>query len=94
MPSLAATYDPDFVAERLSVRPGCTGLWQVSPDATGLIGEHPEYDEHYVRNHTVRLDLWVLAATIRMVFTRHAGDDLGCIPNWTGAALAQHLDER
>ena len=97
MPSLAATYDPEFVAERLRVRPGCTGLGQVSPAATGIIGEHPEYDEHYVRYHTVRLDLWVLAVTVRVVLTRHGGNDLGCIPRWTGAAVAvaaHDLDDR
>ena len=48
MPSLAATFDPDFVAERMTVKPGCTGLWQISDASGGLIGENPSYDRLYV----------------------------------------------
>ena len=50
MPSLSATFDQDFVAERTTVRPGCTGLWQVSAAKNRLIGEAPQYDLHYIRN--------------------------------------------
>jgi len=87
MPTLAATFDPDFVAERTTVRPGWTGLWQVSADAVALIGEHPEYDRHYVRHRTLRLDLWILLATIPVVLTAHPGFRLADVPRWTGAAV-------
>lgn len=85
MTSLASTFDPGFVAERTTVRPGWTGLWQVSPDAVGLIGEHPEYDLHYLRHRTLRLDCWILLATARVVLRQRAGFRLDDIPRWTGA---------
>lgn len=50
-------------AERLSVRPGVTGLWQVSPHCDGLIFERVEYDRLYVRHRNLLLDLWILAKT-------------------------------
>jgi hypothetical protein len=51
----------------VSVRPGCTGLWQVSEHCNGMIYEHPEYDVHYVRNWSLRLDLWIIVRTIRLM---------------------------
>ncbi len=64
MPTLSASFDQGFVAERLTVKPGCTGLWQVSTSARHLIGEAPEFDLHYVRNWTLRLDMWIAYRTI------------------------------
>jgi lipopolysaccharide/colanic/teichoic acid biosynthesis glycosyltransferase len=86
MPRLAATFDPDFVSERTSVRPGCTGLWQISVSVTRLIGESPEYDLHYVRHRTLRLDAWILARTLASVVGRPKISSLREIPSWTGAA--------
>lgn len=65
MPSLAATYDHRFLTARTSMRPGCTGLWQVSVDAVRLIDEIPDYDLYYVRQADLRLDLWVYWHTVR-----------------------------
>ena len=64
MPSLAATFDADFVAERLTVRPGVTGPWQVSTASTGLIGEAPEFDRLYLAHAGPRLDAWITFRTI------------------------------
>lgn len=64
MPSLLERFDPEFVAARSSVRPGCSGLWQVSRDADKLIGEAPEYDLLYVAHPSLRLDLWILWRTL------------------------------
>ncbi|MDP9074298.1 MAG: sugar transferase, partial [Actinomycetota bacterium] len=41
MPRLASRFDSSFAAARTSLRPGCTGLWQVSVDADKLICEVP-----------------------------------------------------
>lgn len=86
MPRLAATFDPDFVAERCAVRPGCTGLWQVSVDVARLIGEAPEYDLHYVRHRTLRLDAWIVGRTVASMFGSAKITSLHDIPRWTGAA--------
>jgi lipopolysaccharide/colanic/teichoic acid biosynthesis glycosyltransferase len=64
MPFLAARFDPAFVRERLAVRPGITGTWQVSTASAGLIGEAPELDRFYLAHAGPRLDAWVLLRTI------------------------------
>lgn len=65
MPEVAARYPAEFVAERTSVRPGCTCLWQLSDSADGLIYEAPEYDRAYLRHSGPLLDTWILYRTAR-----------------------------
>ncbi|MGH9243227.1 MAG: sugar transferase [Acidimicrobiales bacterium] len=67
MPDLHARFDPTFAARRTTVRPGCTGLWQLSTDCTGLIGEAPHWDLLYVHQRNLMLDLWLLARTVRLL---------------------------
>jgi lipopolysaccharide/colanic/teichoic acid biosynthesis glycosyltransferase len=75
--------EAEFARRRVSVRPGCTGLWQVSRAATGLIWDAAEYDLFYVRHACLRLDVWILARTLR-ILTPHAGTlALTDIPRWT-----------
>lgn len=90
MPRLAANYEAAFAVERTLVRPGCTGLWQISTASVGLIHEHPEFDLHYVRHRTFRLDLWILWMTARMAAFRTAISSLDEIPGWTGAGTHRH----
>ena len=50
-PEMAHLHDglpEDFQRLRTSVRPGCTGLWQISDSCTDLIGMSPEYDRYYL----------------------------------------------
>jgi lipopolysaccharide/colanic/teichoic acid biosynthesis glycosyltransferase len=63
MPALAATFDASFMEERLAVRPGITGPWQVSTASSGLIDEAPEFDRLYLAHAGLRLDAWVLLRT-------------------------------
>lgn len=83
-PEMEALYDgmrEDHRTARISVRPGCTGLWQLSRAASGLISESPAYDHFYLANHTIRLDVWILLQTLRtMVFDRAL--DLTDVPGW------------
>jgi lipopolysaccharide/colanic/teichoic acid biosynthesis glycosyltransferase len=88
MPTLSASFDQQFVATRVSVKPGCTGLWQVSQASRGLIGEAPEWDTHYVAHGTLRLDVWIMFRTILMMAKMREVPGLGDIPRWTGAAVA------
>ncbi|MEQ1884653.1 MAG: undecaprenyl-phosphate galactose phosphotransferase WbaP [Bryobacteraceae bacterium] len=51
------------------VRPGLTGLWQVSGRNLVSYQERVEYDLYYVRNWSVWLDLHILARTIVVVIS-------------------------
>jgi lipopolysaccharide/colanic/teichoic acid biosynthesis glycosyltransferase len=82
MPNLLARYPTDFAASRSSVRPGCTGLWQISTASGKLIYESPEYDLVYARHRGLALDLWILYRTLRMLATRRAVIDLDDVPSW------------
>lgn len=75
-------------AERLSVRPGVTGLWQVSTHCDGLICDRVEYDRLYVRHRNPLLDAWILAKTIEKVaFGRRV--HLFEVPQWAIGAERQ-----
>jgi lipopolysaccharide/colanic/teichoic acid biosynthesis glycosyltransferase len=63
MPALAARFDAAFMEERLAVRPGITGPWQVSTACSGLIGEAPEFDRLYLAHAGPRFDAWILLRT-------------------------------
>lgn len=89
MVDLSSTFDPDFVTTRTRVLPGCTGLWQVSTAADGLINERPQFDQHYVENQTLRLDIWIMARTVSAVVGGSEIKDVGQVPTWTGAALSE-----
>ncbi|HMP76438.1 MAG TPA: exopolysaccharide biosynthesis polyprenyl glycosylphosphotransferase [Kiritimatiellia bacterium] len=52
------------------VRPGITGLWQVSGRSEAGHAAMPRWDTYYVRNWSIWLDLVILVRTIRAVATR------------------------
>ncbi|ABF42807.1 Undecaprenyl-phosphate galactosephosphotransferase [Candidatus Koribacter versatilis Ellin345] len=62
MPFIVERYTPQQ-RRRLDVKPGITGLWQLSADRAYLIHENIEYDLYYVRNRNFFLDLAVLVHT-------------------------------
>jgi len=78
---LLAGFDGDFVAARSEIRPGCTGLWQISTAAGRLIGEAPEYDRFYLDNARVRFDLWVIMRSV-VVMAGGPPVSLDRIPRW------------
>ncbi len=84
MQSLAVTFCPDFVAARTTVRPGVTGLWQISEAAGGLIGEAPEYDLFYLQHHSFLLDVWIIYRTARQLLPGSGGAaiTLADVPAW------------
>jgi len=51
------------------VSPGLTGLWQVSGRNNTSYAERVFFDEYYVRNWSIWLDLHILMRTIRVVLT-------------------------
>ena len=66
LPREVATYDSDAV-RRLRVRPGMTGLWQVSGRSDLSWEESLRLDLRYVDNWTIGMDLSILWRTLRAV---------------------------
>jgi len=50
--------------QRLQVRPGLTGLWQLSGDRAFLIHENVEYDLYYIQHRSFFMDAAILLHTI------------------------------
>lgn len=57
----------DANSHRLTVTPGITGLWQISPARAFPIHENLQYDHHYVRNQNLVLDCVIILRTIAAV---------------------------
>jgi lipopolysaccharide/colanic/teichoic acid biosynthesis glycosyltransferase len=86
LPVLHAKLDPQVAAERVAVRPGCTGLWQISPASFGLIGEDASYDRAYLAHRSARLDAWILWRTALVLIGRGRLVDLDDVPRWALSA--------
>jgi lipopolysaccharide/colanic/teichoic acid biosynthesis glycosyltransferase len=52
---------------RLAVKPGITGLWQISPARAFPIHNNLQYDLHYIRHRNLMLDAAILLRTITAV---------------------------
>ena len=63
MPFIVQRYSA-LERQRLRVRPGITGLWQLSPDRHTQIHENIEYDLYYVSNRSLLLDAIILLETL------------------------------
>ena len=62
-----ARFDPEFLQVRTQVRPGLTGLWQVSARSDGDLEVQESLDSYYIRNWSLWLDIYILARTFRAV---------------------------
>ena len=62
LPSIVASY-PDELHVRHAVKPGLTGLWQVSARGDGLMHEHGEWDIEYAHTVSFWTDLKILVKT-------------------------------
>jgi Undecaprenyl-phosphate galactose phosphotransferase WbaP len=49
------------------VRPGITGLWQISGRSRLTFAERAKLDKHFIQNWSVWLDLYILARTAKVV---------------------------
>jgi exopolysaccharide biosynthesis polyprenyl glycosylphosphotransferase len=68
-PDEVATYD-DLAARRLAVKPGLTGLWQVSGRSNLSWEETVRIDQYYIDNWTPRSDLMIALRTVKALVTR------------------------
>ena len=68
LPSEVEQYD-DWVLNRLRVKPGMTGLWQVSGRTETSFSEYVRFDLFYIQNWSLTLDLSILIRTLRAVIS-------------------------
>jgi exopolysaccharide biosynthesis polyprenyl glycosylphosphotransferase len=62
MPFIVETYT-EHHSQRLQVKPGITGLWQLSGDRNYLIHENIEYDLYYIEHRNFFMDIAILLHT-------------------------------
>ena len=70
LPAEVRRYETD-VQRRLHVRPGLTGLWQVSGRSDLSWQDTVRLDLYYVDNWSIVQDLAILARTVHAVFASH-----------------------
>ncbi len=64
MPFIVENEYTDFHRERLKVKPGITGVWQISGDRSKRIHENISYDIFYIENRSLILDVIILVRTL------------------------------
>lgn len=62
-------YDADIMKLYIQVRPGITGLWQVSGRSHTSFGQRAALDSWYVRNWSLWVDWVILLKTVRVVLS-------------------------
>lgn len=82
MPDEHEPADATYVAMRLRVPQGCTGLWQIGAHHGELPNEAPEYDVFYGEHANTSLDLWILWRTLRLMTGVGRPVTLADVPRW------------
>lgn len=67
LPEEVANYNI-YDIQRLSVLPGCTGLWQVSGRNNVGFQDMVEFDLQYIQQQSLKLDLHIILKTIKVMF--------------------------
>jgi exopolysaccharide biosynthesis polyprenyl glycosylphosphotransferase len=70
LPDEVAAWSPE-VHERLRVRPGITGLWQVSGRSDCSFDDYARFDLYYVDNWSLATDVAILVRTVPLVLLGH-----------------------
>jgi lipopolysaccharide/colanic/teichoic acid biosynthesis glycosyltransferase len=80
---------------RSQVRPGCTGLWQLSVASGDTATSAPRFDVFYLVHASVRLDLWIICRTVGWVLGLARPIDVPDIPRWLcGRGLIEQVQPR
>ncbi|KRM52602.1 undecaprenyl-phosphate beta-glucosephosphotransferase [Ligilactobacillus araffinosus DSM 20653] len=58
----------EYDKQRLYVKPGCTGLWQVTARNSVGFQEMVNIDLDYIQNRSIWLDLKIIFKTIKVIF--------------------------
>jgi exopolysaccharide biosynthesis polyprenyl glycosylphosphotransferase len=69
LPEETAKYDGTHMIRRIVVKPGITGLWQISGRSDLSLADSMRLDVHYVENWSLFLDLQILWKTGRAMFS-------------------------
>ena len=69
LPSEVAGWTPELY-ERLRVRPGITGMWQINGRSESSFEDYKDFDLYYVDNWSLPLDLAILVKTVPTVLSR------------------------
>ena len=72
MPFIVEEYN-EVQLERLNVKPGITGLWQISGDRSLPIHENIDHDLYYIENQSLLLDIIIIMQTIWFALIRGVG---------------------
>jgi lipopolysaccharide/colanic/teichoic acid biosynthesis glycosyltransferase len=67
LPEETARYDGTPMIRRIVVKPGITGLWQVSGRSDLSLEDSMRLDVHYVENWSLSLDLQIIWKTLHAV---------------------------
>ena len=70
LPEIVSDYE-DWQHQRHTVKPGLTGLWQVSAPDGLLMHECTELDIEYISRMSLKTDISILAKTPIIIFKRH-----------------------
>lgn len=65
--SIVEKHYTDYERQRFLVKPGITGLWQISMDRTKAIHENLQYDFEYIENISLITDLKIIFKTVKVM---------------------------